>query len=77
MYLNIRLQCNYVCITLLAAIGWIFLLIAEANGCHMYFAHTDCLTVDEMEKYMVYDSGADCREMIRFYFYFFFFLYYV
>lgn len=34
----------------------------------------DCLTVDEMEKYMVYDSGADCRELICFYFFLFFFL---
>lgn len=77
---TIRLQrnCARVCVSrLLAAIGWIFLLIAGASGCHMYFAHMDCLTVDEMEKYMVYDSGADCRELIRFYFFFLFFLLYI
>lgn len=38
----------------------------------MYFAHMDCLTVDEMENYMVYDSGADCRKLIGFLFLFFF-----
>lgn len=32
----------------------------------------DCLTVDEMEKYMVYDSGADCREFVFIFFSFFF-----
>lgn len=58
-------------------IDWIFVVLAGASGCHRYFAHMDCLTVDEMEKYMVYDSGADCRELICFYFFLFFFSYYV
>lgn len=65
-----------VCCDYWRAIDWIFVLLAEASGCHRYFAHMDCLTVDEMEKFMVYDSGADCRELICFYF-FFFFSYYV
>lgn len=78
MYLYIRLRCNAnVCVALLIAIDWIFVLLAEASGCHRYFAHMDCLTVDEMEKYMVYDSGADCRGIESFLFFFSFFSYYV
>lgn len=62
MYLYIRLRCNVTvcCVTDCDRLRF-FVLLAEASGCHRYFAHMDCLTVDEMEKYMVYDSGADCR----------------
>lgn len=61
-----------VCCVYWHAIDWIYVLLAEASGCHRYFAHMDCLTVDEMEKFMVYDSGADCRKLIYFYFFLFF-----
>lgn len=73
MYLYIRLRCKRV-LRLATAIDQIFVLVAEANGWSQVFrSHKDCLTVDEMEKHTVYDSGTDCREVICFYFYFFFF----
>lgn len=51
-----------------------FCIISRSERLSDIFAYVDCLTVDEMEKFMVYDSGADCRKLIYFYFFLFFLL---